>query len=73
MNVDTDTQYHFTQAVVQHVDENRKELTHTEDEMANKKKFDPRSYLKKAEEYMAKRVSQACDDLKSSGKSIYTS
>ncbi len=70
MNVDTDTQYHFTEAIVHHVDENRQELTHEGEEVANKKKFDPRSYLKKAEENMAKRVVQACKDLKSEGKSI---
>ena len=40
MNVDTDTQYHFTQAVVKHVDESHSELTHTAEGMANKKKFD---------------------------------
>jgi len=71
MNVDTDTQYHFTQAVVDHVDTNRSELTHSAEKMANKKKFDPRSYLKKAEENMARRVVQACEDLKSSGKSLF--
>ena len=71
MNIDTDTQYHFTEAIVKHVDENRKELTHTKTDVANKKKFDPRSYLKKAEENMAKRVTQGCQDLKSAGKTIY--
>ncbi|MDD3732406.1 MAG: class II fructose-bisphosphate aldolase [candidate division Zixibacteria bacterium] len=71
MNIDTDTQYHFTEAIVKHVDENRSELTHTATEVANKKKFDPRSYLKKAEENMAKRVTQGCHDLKSAGKSLY--
>lgn len=71
MNIDTDTQYHFTEAIVMHVDENRKELTHSGGEVANKKKFDPRSYLKKAEENMAKRVAQGCKDLKSTGKSIF--
>jgi fructose-bisphosphate aldolase class II len=72
MNIDTDTQYWFSQAIVKHVDENRSEMTHTKDEMGNKKKFDPRSYLKKAEESMAKRVQQGCDDLKSTGKSIFS-
>lgn len=71
MNVDTDTQYHFTQGVVQHVDANRAVLTHTADEMADKKKFDPRAYLKKAEEFMAKRVETACKDLKSDGKTLF--
>lgn len=71
MNVDTDTQYHFTEAIVKHVDENRKELTHHGDEVANKKKFDPRVYLKLAEANMAKRVTQACNDLKSTGKTLF--
>ena len=72
MNIDTDTQYHFTHAIVEHVDANRSELTHTEDNVANKKKFDPRSYLKKAEESMARRVAEGCKDLKSEGKSIFS-
>lgn len=71
MNVDTDTQYYFTQGVVEHFDANRSELTHSETEMANKKKFDPRSYLKKAEENMARRVGMACKDLKSDGKTLF--
>ncbi len=71
MNVDTDTQYWFTQGVAEHVDENRAELTHHGDDVANKKKFDPRVYLKRAEESMAKRVGQACQDLKSTGKTIF--
>lgn len=71
MNVDTDTQYWFTQPVKEHMIENADELTHRGDQMANKKKFDPRVYLKKAEENMAKRVSQACEDLKSKGRSIF--
>lgn len=71
MNVDTDTQYHFTQPIKTHMIENAAELTHSEEQMANKKKFDPRSYLKKAEESMAARVTRACKDLKSDGKSIF--
>lgn len=71
MNVDTDTQYHFTEAVVKHVDENRSELTHSATDVANKKKFDPRVYLKLAEANMAKRVTQACLDLKSDGKTLF--
>ncbi len=71
MNIDTDTQYHFTEGVVAHVDANRKSLTHTKDDVADKKKFDPRSYLKKAEESMARRVSQGCKDLKSDGKTLF--
>jgi len=71
MNVDTDTQYHFTQPIKKHMIDNAAELTHSGDQMANKKKFDPRSYLKAGEESMAARVAQACKDLKSDGKSIF--
>jgi fructose-bisphosphate aldolase class II len=39
-------------------------------EVGNKKFYDPRAYLKAAETGMAKRVSQAADDLKSTGKSL---
>jgi len=71
MNIDTDTQYYFTQPIAEHVDANRAELTHTKTEVANKKKFDPRSYLKKAEENMANRVAMGCKDLKSVGQTLY--
>jgi len=36
-----------------------------------KKLYDPRSYLKKAEEAMAARISDACDHLKSTGTTLY--
>ena len=39
-------------------------------EVGNKKKYDPRSWLKAARESMAKRIVQACDDLLSTGKTI---
>ena len=39
-------------------------------EVGNKKVYDPRSYLKKAEEAMAARLVEACNDLESTGKSI---
>jgi fructose-bisphosphate aldolase class II len=42
-------------------------------EIGNKKTYDPRSYLKKAEENMAARVCEACDDLLSSGKTLFAS
>lgn len=71
MNVDTDTQYAFTEPIVAHVDANRAVLLHTATEVADKKKFDPRSYLKKCEENMAKRITRACQDLKAEGKTLF--
>ncbi len=70
MNVDTDNQYAFTRAVAEHVLRNFDEVLKIDGEMGNKKKYDPRSYLKAGEEAMAARVGEACDDLESTGKSL---
>jgi len=70
MNVDTDTQYAFTKPIVDHMFKNYDGVLKIEGEVGNKKLYDPRTYLKSAEEGMSKRVMQACDDLKSSGKSM---
>jgi fructose-bisphosphate aldolase class II len=40
-------------------------------EIGNKKDYDPRAYLKKAEEGVAQRMAQACSDLRSNGKTIF--
>jgi len=39
-------------------------------EVGDKKTYDPRSYLKKAEQSMTDRVVEACENLHSAGKSI---
>lgn len=73
MNVDTDTQYAFTRPIAAHMLENYAGVLKVDGEIGDKKTYDPRSYLKKAEESMAKRVCVACDDLLSSGKSLFGS
>ena len=70
MNVDTDTQYAFTRPVVDHMFKNYDGVLKVEGEVGIKKVYDPRSYLKAAETGMAARISAACDDLLSSGKSL---
>ncbi|MDK8242802.1 class II fructose-bisphosphate aldolase [Corynebacterium coyleae] len=70
MNVDTDTQYAFTRPVVSHMFENYDGVLKIDGEVGNKKMYDPRSYLKKAENAMAARVIEACQDLHSVGKSV---
>jgi fructose-bisphosphate aldolase class II len=70
MNVDTDCQYAFTRPVVDHVFKNYDGVLKIEGEVGNKKLYDPRSYLKQARTNMAARVTQACVDLKSDGKSM---
>lgn len=70
MNVDTDCQYAFTRAIADHMLVNYSGVLKVDGEVGNKKAYDPRAYLKKAEEAMAARVSEACDDLDSSGKTL---
>jgi fructose-bisphosphate aldolase class II len=71
MNVDTDTQYAFTRPIVDHVMKNYDGVLKIDGEVGNKKTYDPRSYLKKAEANMAERVGVACNDLLSAGKSLF--
>jgi len=70
MNVDTDTQYAFTRPIVTHMFQNYDGVLKVDGEVGNKKAYDPRSYLKKAEQSMAERVIEACQDLHSVGKTV---
>ena len=70
MNVDTDTQYAFTRPIASHMFQNYDGVLKIDGEIGNKKAYDPRAYLKAAEEGMAARIGVACDDLLSTGKSI---
>jgi fructose-bisphosphate aldolase class II len=69
MNIDTDTQYAFTRPIAEHLFKNYDGILKVDGDVGNKKLYDPRSYLKKAEQGMAERVVAACQDLRSSGKS----
>lgn len=71
MNVDTDCQYWFTRAIAGHMFENYEGVLRVDGEMGDKKVYDPRSYTKKGENSMKKRVLQAAEELRSLGKSIY--
>lgn len=71
MNVDTDCQYAFTRPIVDHVMKNYDGVLRIDGEMGDKKTYDPRSYLKKAEAGMKKRVIQAAEELRSLGKSLH--
>ncbi|BBZ62895.1 class II fructose-bisphosphate aldolase [Mycolicibacterium monacense] len=70
MNVDTDTQYAFTRPIAAHMFTNYDGVLKIDGEVGNKKVYDPRSYLKKAEAGMAERVIEACRDLHSEGRSV---
>lgn len=71
MNIDTDTQYAFTRPIVDHVMKNYDGILKIEGEVGVKKIYDPRSYLKKAEQSLSERLAQSCDDLRSKGQSIF--
>ncbi|CAN5221167.1 class II fructose-bisphosphate aldolase [soil metagenome] len=70
MNIDTDTQYHFTRPIVDHAFRKYDEVLKVDGEVGNKKSYDPRTWGKLAEASMAARVVQACEDLGSSGTSL---
>lgn len=70
MNVDTDTQYAFTRPIADFMFKNYDGVLKVDGEIGNKKAYDPRAYLKAAEQGMAERIALACDDLLSTGKSI---
>src|SRR6267154_1282516 len=70
MNVDTDTQYAFTRPVAAHMFTNYDGVLKIDGEVGNKRTYDPRVYLKKAEASMTERVVEACNDLHSTGRSV---
>lgn len=71
MNIDTDTQYAFTRPIVTHICENIEGVLKIDGEVGNKKAYDPRAFLKKGEQGLCDRMKQACDELLSTGKTIY--
>jgi fructose-bisphosphate aldolase class II len=70
MNIDTDTQYAFTRAIADHMFKNYDGVLKVDGEVGNKKAYDPRPYMKKAEQSMADRVTRACEDLRCAGKGL---
>jgi fructose-bisphosphate aldolase class II len=70
MNIDTDTQYAFTRPVAGHMYTNYDGVLKIDGEVGNKKAYDPRAWGKVAEAAMAKRVVEACEDLRSAGTSL---
>jgi len=70
MNIDTDTQYAFTRPAAGHMFTNYDGVLKVDGEVGNKKAYDPRAWGKLAEAGMAKRVVEACEDLRSAGTSL---
>ncbi len=73
MNIDTDTQFAFSEPVGRFVNENPKAFQYQvdpEDGTPYKKFYDPRKYLRLGEEGIIARLQEACEDLGSKGRSI---
>jgi fructose-bisphosphate aldolase, class II len=70
MNIDTDTQYAFTRPAAGHMFTNYDGVLKVDGEVGNKKAYDPRAWGKVAEAGMAKRIVEACEDLRSAGTSL---
>jgi fructose-bisphosphate aldolase class II len=70
MNIDTDCQYAYTRPIVDHMMKSYDGVLKVDGEVGDKKTYDPRSYMKKAEVGMAARVMEAAEQLLSAGKTI---
>ena len=70
MNIDTDTQYAYTRAAAGHMFTNYDGVLKVDGEVGSKKAYDPRAWGKLSEAGMAKRVIEACEDLRSAGTSL---
>jgi fructose-bisphosphate aldolase, class II len=70
MNIDTDTQYAYTRAAAGHMFNNYDGVLKVDGNVGSKKAYDPRAWGKLSEAGMAKRVIEACEDLRSAGTSL---
>ena len=73
MNIDTDTQYVFTRPIADHMLKNYDGVVKVDGEVGDKKKYDPRVYMKIAEEAMAERIKRAVEDLRGNGTTLFDS
>jgi len=73
MNIDTDTQFAFSQSVGEFIEANAKAFKYQidpDDGTPYKKFYDPRKWLRSGEQGMISRLDEAFVDLKSAGKSL---
>jgi fructose-bisphosphate aldolase class II len=69
-NVDTDTQYAFSGAIADYVQEHHPQMVGVGDVAASKAAFDTRAYLRNAEIRMATQVQTVCENVLSAGRSL---
>lgn len=73
MNIDTAAQYAYTRPIVDHMFRNYNWVLNVDGELGDKKKYDPRSYLKEAEESMTILIEEYIQMLRSFGQTIFPS
>jgi fructose-bisphosphate aldolase class II len=70
MNIDTDTQYAFTRPIAGHMFANYDGVLKVDDEVGNKKAYDPRAWGKLGEAGLARRLVEAAQQLGSAGQRL---
>jgi fructose-bisphosphate aldolase class II len=70
MNLDTDAQYAYSRAVADHMFLNYAGVVRADCDIDDKHAYDPRTWGRKAEQAMAARVVEACNQLGSAGRSL---
>jgi fructose-bisphosphate aldolase class II len=73
MNIDTDTQFAFAEAIGKYVWNNERAFAYQidpDDGKPYKKQYDPRVWLREGEKGIVKRLDEAFIDLRSAGKSL---
>ncbi len=71
MNMDTDTQYAFSRPIAEHMFKHFDSVLKVDGEIGEKRGYDPRVWLAKGEQGICARVKQACEELMSTGKSLF--
>jgi fructose-bisphosphate aldolase class II len=71
-NLDTDLQYAYTRAVADHMFRHYDGVLQTDGSLGDKAAYDPRAWSRAAEASMAARVVEACELLRSNGRTLAT-
>jgi fructose-bisphosphate aldolase class II len=72
VNVDTDMQYAFTRAAAGHMFAHYDGVLKVDGGLGRKAEYDPRAWGREAEAALADRVVQACEQLGSAGRSLFS-
>jgi fructose/tagatose bisphosphate aldolase len=72
MNMDTDTQYAFSRPIAEHMLKNFDTVLKVDGNIGEKAGYDPRVWLVKGEQGICDRVNQACQELMSAGRTLFS-